>query len=229
LKTDKIHPEIRRTYKYIPPLPFHNRKFLFAINFLLEMRPKAKSDSEVRIEEKRLTNATIRIYKPCDKLSGAGLLWVHGGGLISGTAGANDPECSAYARDLKLVVVSVEYRLAPKYPFPAALDDCFETWQWMQQSADKLEINPSRIAISGQSSGGGLTASLAHRIFDEGGIQPAAQALFCPMLDDRTALRHELDIIQHCGTTKAIEPLGHGILVGLRVRSMSPLCCAGKT
>jgi acetyl esterase/lipase len=154
------------------------------------------------------------------------LLWVHGGGLISGTAGANDPECSAYARDLKLVVVSVEYRLAPKYPFPAALDDCFETWQWMQQSADKLEINPSRIAISGQSSGGGLTASLAHRIFDEGGIQPAAQALFCPMLDDRTALRHELDIIQHCGTTKAIEPLGHGILVGLRVRSMShPMLC----
>lgn len=197
LKSEKIHPELRSVFKYIPPLPLHNRKFLFVMNFLLKNMPKAKSNSEVQIEEKRLANTGLRIYKPYDKLSGAGLLWVHGGGLITGTAGANDPECLAYARDLKLVVVSVEYRLAPKYPFPAAIDDCFDAWRWMQQSADKLGINPSRIAISGQSSGGGLTASLAHRIFDGGGVQPAAQALFCPMLDDRTALRYELDIIQH--------------------------------
>jgi acetyl esterase/lipase len=98
---------------------------------------------------------------------------------------------------LGIVVVSVEYRLAPRHPFPAALDDCYAAWQWLLSAARELGIDPSRIAISGQSAGGGLAASLVLRIRDAGGIRPAAQALLCPMLDDRTGARRELDVIDH--------------------------------
>ncbi len=103
----------------------------------------------------------------------------------------------AYARDLKLIIVSVEYRLAPRHPFPAAIDDCFEAWLWMQQNAKELGMDPARVVVSGISAGGGLAASLAQKILDEKGMQPAGQALFSPMLDDRTALQYDLDSLNH--------------------------------
>ncbi len=197
MKIDKIHPELRKVIGRVPSVPFHNRLFLSAINFLTNLVSKAKSTAEVKIEERNLRNTSVRIYRPENELSGAGLLWIHGGGFIIGTAATNDRECLAYAKDLGLVVISVEYRLAPKHPFPCAMDDCFEAWQWFQTAAEDLGVDPSRIVISGQSAGGGLAAGLAQRIYDEGGVQPAAQALFCPMIDDRTAARRELDLINH--------------------------------
>ena len=194
---DQIHPQLRKAIGRVPPLPFYNRPFRITINTLLKLVPKAKSVAGVQIVEKKLVRASVRIYRPAGTLSGAALLWIHGGGLITGAAVMNDRECARYARELNLVVVSVEYRLAPRHPFPAAIDDCFEAWQWLQAAARELEIDPARVAISGQSAGGGLAASLVQRIFDQGGVQPAAQALFCPMLDDRTAARMELDSVRH--------------------------------
>jgi acetyl esterase/lipase len=159
--------------------------------------PKATSSVGLLIQERELFNASIRIYQPKSNLSGAGLLWIHGGGYITGSTALNDRECMAYARDLKLVVVSVEYRLAPKFPFPAGIEDCFEAWLWLQQNAQELGIDASRIVVSGISAGGGLAASLAQKILDQKGIQPAGQALFSPMLDDRTTLKHDLDSDNH--------------------------------
>ncbi|MET0379182.1 MAG: alpha/beta hydrolase [Spongiibacteraceae bacterium] len=194
---NKVHPELRKVIGRIPPIPFHNRLFISTINFLSKIAPRAKSLPGVILTEKSLNSAGVRIYRPEKLPSGAALFWIHGGGLITGNAAMNDRECASYARELGLVVVSVEYRLAPKHPFPAAIDDCYEAWQWLQTAAKELGVDPSRIVISGQSAGGGLAASLAQRIHDQGGVQPAAQALFCPMLDDRTAARKELDAIKH--------------------------------
>ncbi len=103
----------------------------------------------------------------------------------------------ALARDLDLVVVSVEYRLAPRHPFPAALDDCYEAWQWLLDAVTDLSVDPERLAIAGQSAGGGLAAALVQRIADAGGVQPLAQVLMYPMLDDRTAANRELDGVGH--------------------------------
>ena len=125
------------------------------------------------------------------------MIWIHGGGLITGCPALYDDLCARYARDLNLVVVSVSYRLATRHPYPAAIDDCFNAWQWLQQNAAGLGVDAERIVISGQSAGGGLAASLVQRVVDAGGIQPAGQALFCPMLDDRTAAREELDCVNH--------------------------------
>jgi acetyl esterase/lipase len=188
----KIHPELRDAMKRAPNLPLHNRLFLTLAKGLMRILPVPKAGPGVTIENRHLHNAGVRIYKPAGGGNGAGLLWIHGGGLIIGRA-ADDRVCGALVRDLGLTVVSVEYRLAPRHPYPAAIDDCFEAWQWLQQSARELGIDPARIAVGGQSAGGGLAAALAQRILDSGGVQPAAQILFCPMIDDRTALRSELD------------------------------------
>lgn len=77
-------------------------------------------------------------------------------------------------RGLGIIVVSVEYRLAPGSPFPSALDDCHFAWDWFMSSTAGLGVDPERIAIGGQSAGGGLAATLVQRIHDDGGTQPVA-------------------------------------------------------
>jgi acetyl esterase/lipase len=95
------------------------------------------------------------------------------------------------------VVVSAEYRSATQRPFPAAIDDCHAAWHWFIDSANRLGFDLERLAIGGQSAGASLAASLVQRLHDERGPQPAAQWLFCPMLDDRTAARRDLDDMHH--------------------------------
>jgi acetyl esterase/lipase len=151
----------------------------------------------VRFQDLDADGTTVRVYRPESGTSGAGLLWIHGGGYLTGLPAQNDRFCSITARDLGLVVVSVYYRLAPEAPFPAAITDCTDAWDWFQRSHADLGVDPARIAVGGQSAGAGLAACLVHRVHDLGGIQPCAQLLFCPMLDDRTAARTELDDLRH--------------------------------
>jgi acetyl esterase/lipase len=109
--------------------------------------------------------------------------------------------CALTARELGILVVSVEYRKAPEQPFPAALDDCSAGWKWLQGEAQRLGVEPTQVAVGGESAGGGLAASLAQRLHDVGAstdaATPIAQWLFYPMLDDRTAARDELDRLDH--------------------------------
>lgn len=193
LNIERIHPDLRAAFKRMPTLPMHKRWLVTLAKLLMKVIPTPKGGPGVAIENRKLRSAAVRIYRPEGSLSGAGLLWIHGGGLIIGSPSQDDRTCTAIARELQVTVVSVKYRLAPEHKYPGAIDDCFEAWQWLQQSAHDLGIDPTRIAVAGQSAGGGLAACLAQRIQQAGGVQPAAQALFCPMLDDRTATRHELD------------------------------------
>lgn len=194
---EKLHPELRETFRRVPALPLHNKLLLAILQPLMRMGKKPDSLHGVAIAEHNTGSSTVRVYTPEGELSGAGLLWIHGGGYVIGAPTINDRECALYARDLKMIVVSAGYRLAPKHPFPAGMDDCFAAWQWLLNNAADLGVNPQRIVISGQSAGGGMAAGLVQRIHDGGGIQPAGQALFCPMIDDRTATKTELDALKH--------------------------------
>ncbi|WP_432246184.1 alpha/beta hydrolase fold domain-containing protein (plasmid) [Arthrobacter sp. G.S.26] len=149
----------------------------------------------VSVRQERLDTATVTIYTPRERTQGA-LLWLHGGGLFGGAPKWDAPRCHRIATATGAVVVSVGYRLAPQNPFPAALDDARCVWTWMLSHAVDLGISEQAIAVGGQSAGGGLAAALVQRLVDEG-ESVAAQWLWVPMLDDRTAENTELDDIDH--------------------------------
>lgn len=117
-----------------------------------------------------------------------GILAIHGGGMVTGSPQTEVAGNRGLVRELDAVVVSPAYRLAPEHPFPAALDDCMAALHWMLDNAEELGIDPDRIAVTGSSAGGGLSAAVAQRAHDEG-IALRAQVLVYPMIDDRTALR----------------------------------------
>ena len=122
--------------------------------------------------------------------SGA-LLWIHGGGMVMGAPEIDHQLCSRFAGECGVLVVSVDYRLAPEHPFPTPLVDCHDVLRWLHDHADRLGVDASRIAVGGASAGGGLAASLCQFARDRGGPAIAFQLLQYPMLDDRTALRRD--------------------------------------
>ena len=152
-------------------------------------------DSENVIKEDRSVpgpegapEVPVRVYRPTGG-SGTlpGVLWIHGGGYVIGGVDEDDLVCQHVCEEVGCVVVSVEYRLAPEHPFPAPIEDCYAALEWMANNAPELGIDPARIAITGPSAGGGLTAGLALLARDRGEIPIAFQAPIYPMIDDRNA------------------------------------------
>jgi acetyl esterase/lipase len=138
----------------------------------------------------------VKIYEPAQR-TGAKLpamLWIHGGGYVMGHPDMDDALCERFVQAAKCVVVSVDYRLAPEHPYPAAIDDCYTGLTWMTDEAELLGIDLDRIAIAGASGGGGLTAALALMARDKGGPALIFQMPLYPMIDDRniTASSHEI-------------------------------------
>jgi acetyl esterase/lipase len=128
----------------------------------------------------------VRLYRPAQPPSPSPVLyWIHGGGLVMGSVVSNDDYCSSIADKLQVVVASVEYRLAPEFPYPAPLDDCYAGLRWLAASTGELDLDPARIAIGGASAGGCLAAGLALLARDRGEVPVAFQLLVYPMLDDR--------------------------------------------
>ncbi len=115
-----------------------------------------------------------------------GILWIHGGGYVTGMAGM-----IYMSRALNLVkkygavVVTPEYRLAGKAPYPAALEDCYAALVYLKEHADELGVNSDKIMVGGESAGGGLTAALCMYARDRGEVSVAFQMPLYPMIDDR--------------------------------------------
>jgi acetyl esterase/lipase len=96
-----------------------------------------------------------------------------------------DPWCQRVAGEIGAVVVATSYRLAPENPFPAGVEDCYASLCWTAANAEELGIDPDRLAIAGQSAGGGLAAACALMARDRGGPKLCFQLLEIPELDDR--------------------------------------------
>lgn len=177
-------------------VPIESPLLRFVGNGALRLMP-ARTVHGVRFERRDDAGPGLRLFMPEVRRSDGALLWIHGGGLIIGHPAIDDRFCAVTARDLGIVVASVRYRLGPAYPYPAAIDDCHAAWEWLLRNATPLNIDPARVTIGGQSAGGGLAAALVQRACDEEPPHPVAQWLFCPMLDDRTAARRDLDVGKH--------------------------------
>jgi acetyl esterase/lipase len=126
------------------------------------------------------------LYTPKQPGTTGAYLHIHGGGYIGGRKEYSDPMNTRIAATLGITVLAVGYRLAPEHPVPAPLDDCYSALAWLHTQAAQLGIDPARIAIGGESAGGGLAAALAIRARDEGKYSVCHQHLTYPMLDDRT-------------------------------------------
>lgn len=138
------------------------------------------------------SGTTVHIHRPRVVHGGAGaaVLWIHGGGFVLGSAAMDDRLCRRYADALGVVVVAVDYRLAPEHPYPAALRDCYEALVWLTRQS---EFDPARLAVVGASAGGGLAAALALMVRDRAELALAAQVLVYPMLDDRSSRERDPD------------------------------------
>lgn len=110
-------------------------------------------------------------------------LYIHGGGFTVGSSEDTAYITSRMAVENGLVVVSVNYRLAPEWPFPAGLDDCLAVLVWMQAQGDQVGGDPSRIVVAGDSAGGNMSAALPLKARDEGHPLPQATILLCPITD----------------------------------------------
>jgi acetyl esterase len=125
----------------------------------------------------------VRVYRPVvGNTDNPGLLYLHGGGFCMGSVALEHGAAVQLAYVLRAVVVSVEYRLAPEDPFPAGLEDCYAGLCYL---AALDGVDPRRIAVHGQSAGGGLAAAVALLARDRGGPAIALQSLGMPALDDR--------------------------------------------
>lgn len=114
------------------------------------------------------------------------ILNIHGGGYVMGTASREDGAMRALAAATGAVILSVDYRLAPEFPYPAALGDCREGLKYLHEAAADLGFDRRAIAVRGVSAGGGLAAALALLVRDAGDYPIAHLSLLYPMLDDRT-------------------------------------------
>jgi len=133
----------------------------------------------------------VRIYQPVEGRDLGALVLFHGGGFIAGDLETDDAVARDYCHELKIAVVSVDYRLAPEHPYPAALEDAYAALCWVADNAATLGVDPARIAVGGGSAGGGIAAGLALLARDRGGPDVCFQMLLVPaLLDEREPLSH---------------------------------------
>jgi acetyl esterase len=150
----------------------------------------------VDVEDRRIAgwegdpDVPVRVYRP-KRAHGdgaapvPGIVFIHGGGFIIGSVEAEHIGAVLVAADTGAVVVSVDYRLAPEHPYPAALHDCYAALSWLHAEADALGVDRDRVAVMGASAGGGLSAAVALLARDLGGPALCFQMLQIPELDDR--------------------------------------------
>ena len=133
------------------------------------------------------------LLTPAERRGRGAVLFFHGGGYVIGSNDQARFTASDLAARAGVPVLCPPYRLGPRHPFPAPLEDALAAWDRLQEGAGALGIDPARVVLGGSSAGAGLATTLSHRLLDRGGVQPAARLLIYPMLDDRTAAQTALD------------------------------------
>lgn len=131
-------------------------------------------------------DVAVLVFKPDGEKLRPAILHIHGGGMVLGSAYGLRSGPSSVAASHDIVVVSVDYRLAPETPFPGPQEDCYAALDWLLEHAASLGVDPERIAVMGESAGGGLAAALALMVRDRGQHKLCGQILVYPMIDHRT-------------------------------------------
>jgi acetyl esterase/lipase len=189
-----IDPELQPIVDLLPSIdlsdpPASRRAFEEMIE---AMRAEIPGIEALDIDDRRIPgwegdpDVPVRVYRP-KQVAGRipGILLIHGGGFVVGNLESEHVSGVSLALSIGAVVVSVDYRLAPEHPYPAGLHDCYSALRYLAEQAEALGVDPTRIALSGASAGGGLGAATALLARDLGGPALCFQMLHIPELDDR--------------------------------------------
>ncbi|MFF2483077.1 alpha/beta hydrolase [Paenibacillus sp. NPDC058071] len=195
---NRVDPQLRVGLQLFPTFELNEQQLAMVRGITFPPQPRSE---HVLTTSRMIVGAggqdmLVKIYEPIERKQQSlpGLLWIHGGGYLIGHPDMDDALCEAFVDAAHCVVVSVDYRLAPEHPYPAAIKDCYAALQWTAASADELRIDLSRLGIAGASAGGGLTAALALMARDKGGPALSFQMPLYPMIDHRntTPSSHEI-------------------------------------
>jgi acetyl esterase/lipase len=192
-----VDPEIAPMLDVFPQLVFTPESLPQVRAGMAEMLAQgaalAPAFNDVSVSERRVPGPAgapdVRVLVYLPKAAARPLpamLWIHGGGYVIGNADMDDVKVKAMVAQLGCAVVSVDYRLAPETPHPGPVEDCYAALKWLHSNASELGVDVGRIAIGGESAGGGLAAGLGLLTRDRGEIKLAFQLLIYPMIDDRT-------------------------------------------
>ena len=224
-----VAPEFLQALDNFPSMELTPEMLVFARAALGDnpaIRPPALSAEQQAVTcEERFTpgrngapDVRMLVYRPPGGRSESrpGYLHIHGGGFVLGSPETMDQPNRALVADLDCVLVSVDYRLAPETRFPGAVEDCYAALAWLHANAEALGVDRSRIAIGGESAGGGHAAALAIYARDRAEFPICFQLLEYPMLDDRTGAT--ADPHPYCGEfvwTPANNRFGWRALLGV--------------
>jgi acetyl esterase/lipase len=232
-----IDPELRAAIDGFPP-PAVDKAGLDARRALFpSLLPSRDSYAppDVAIEDHvapGTPDVPLILYRPAgDRAAQPLYLHIHGGGYVFGNAEMCGPMNVNTAAGAQCIVASVDYRLAPETRAPGSLEDCYTALRWLHSEADQLGIDRRRIAIGGESAGGGLAAALALLARDRGEVPITFQMLLSPMLDDRTCTSPDVDpSVGEFVWTRAQNVFGWQSLLGCEPGSngVSPYCAPGR-
>lgn len=186
-----LHPQIAALLERVarsPLPPYHTVPPFVARRIYRDTRsalaPRAPDVAEARLMVFG-NRVAVRAYRPVAGETLPALVFFHGGGWAIGDLDTHDVVCRQLAVGARCAVFSVDYRLAPEHPFPAALEDCFFATSFVFENHQSLKVDPSRIAVGGDSAGGNLAAVVALMARQAGGPPLAYQLLIYPATDQR--------------------------------------------
>lgn len=187
-----LHPQVAALLERIArsPLPkYHTVSPFVARRIYRDTRaalaPKAPEVAEVRLLA--FQSYSMRVYRPAAAEKLPALVYFHGGGWTIGDVDTHDVLCRQLAVGAHCAVFSVDYRLGPEHPFPAAVEDCIAATEYVCREASGLGVDARRVAVGGDSAGGNLAAVVALHARDAGGPRLAFQLLVYPATDQRLA------------------------------------------
>jgi acetyl esterase/lipase len=191
-----VDPEFAPLVEQLPGFVFEAGRIAEVRAMMAAMAPeRAGPGPDIEVSEATAPGrdgaAGVRLIVTRPKAAGKGrpgIVHIHGGGFVMGAADMTVEVDEMYAREFGAVVVSVDYRLAPETPHPGPVEDCYAGLAWLAGQADALGVDRTRIAVTGESAGGGLAAALVLLARERGEIPIAFQHLVFPMLDDRTVV-----------------------------------------
>lgn len=186
-----LHPDIEAMLRAsdAPPLgslpPEEMRRSYAEIRRKLQLPPEQIAAIEPHVIAGSGGDISARLYRGTAQSNAPCLLFLHGGGWVLGNLDSHDGICRRIAARTGACVLAVDYRLAPEHPFPAAVDDSVAALRYLADSAERLGIDPARLAVGGDSAGGNLAAVLALMGRDGTAPHTMFQLLFYPATDLR--------------------------------------------